>query len=208
MGRTVELVAERRAFYPPEEVVRQVETRVREVRARGDTIDYLAFVPDGEPTLDLHLGREITGLRSLGIPVAVISNAFLVDRSDVQSDLLRADWVSLKVDAVREETWRRVNRPHRRLRLADQLSGGLRFSRRFAGTLATETMLVGGLNDDAAHLDDLGTLSRGSRAGRGVPVGRRRGPRPRRGSAPPETTSSSGPGSSWRRGYPPRASIS
>jgi len=156
VGGTLELVVERRAFHPPEEVVRQVETRVHDVRARGERIDYLAFVPDGEPTLDLHLGREISGLRPLGIPVAVISNAFLVDRSDVQSDLLRADWVSLKVDAVREEAWRRVNRPHRRLRLADQLAGALRFSRRFSGTLATETMLVGGLNDDEAQVDDLG----------------------------------------------------
>jgi wyosine [tRNA(Phe)-imidazoG37] synthetase (radical SAM superfamily) len=156
VGRTVELVAERRAFYPPEEVVRQVETRVREVRERGETIDYLTFVPDGEPTLDVHLGREITGLRSLGIPVAVITNASLVDRSDVQSDLLRTDWVSLKVDGVREDTWRRINRPHGRLRLDDQLRGGLRFSRRFSGTLATETLLVAGLNDDEAQIDDLG----------------------------------------------------
>jgi wyosine [tRNA(Phe)-imidazoG37] synthetase (radical SAM superfamily) len=156
VGRTVELIAERRAFYPPEEVVHQVETQVREVRERGETIDFLTFVPDGEPTLDVHLGREIAGLRSLGIPVAVISNGFLVDRSDVQSDLLRADWVSLKVDGVREDTWRRVNRPHRRLRLDDQLQGGLRFSRRLSGTLATETLLVAGLNDDEAQVDDLG----------------------------------------------------
>jgi wyosine [tRNA(Phe)-imidazoG37] synthetase (radical SAM superfamily) len=192
VGRTVELVAERRAFYPPEEVVREVENRVRDVRERREAIDYLAFVPDGEPTLDVHLGREIAGLRPLGIPVAVLSNAFLVDRSDVQSDLLRADWVSLKVDAVREDTWRRINRPHGRLRLDDQLRGGLRLSRRLAGTLATETMLVAGLNDDEAHIDDLG---RYPGAGRTWRICRsRRGPRPRRGSAPPETASSSGPG--------------
>jgi wyosine [tRNA(Phe)-imidazoG37] synthetase (radical SAM superfamily) len=156
VGRTLDLVAERRVFYPPEEVVRQVEARVRDVRTRGEAIDYVAFVPDGEPTLDLHLGREIAGLHRLGIPVAVLSNASLVDRSDVQSDLLRADWVSLKVDAVREDTWRRINRPHGRLRLHEQLAGGLRFSRRFSGTLATETLLVAGLNDDEAQVDELG----------------------------------------------------
>ena len=111
VGRTLELAVERRAFRPPVEVVHRVETRVREVRARGEAIDYLTFVPDGEPTLDLHLGREITGLRPLGIPVAVITNAFLLDRSDVQSDLLRADWVSLKVDAVRDT--RRPAKPAR-----------------------------------------------------------------------------------------------
>ena len=156
VGRTLELAAERSTFYPPEEVVRQIEARVREVHERGETVDYLTFVPDGEPTLDLHLGREIAGLGPLGIPVAVISNAFILDREDVQSDLARADWVSLKLDAVRENVWRRLNRPHGRLRLEDQLRGALQFSRRFAGTLATETLLVAGLNDDETHLDDLG----------------------------------------------------
>jgi wyosine [tRNA(Phe)-imidazoG37] synthetase (radical SAM superfamily) len=156
VGRTLELAAERSSFYPPDEVVRQVETRVRELRERGEAVDYLTFVPDGEPTLDVHLGREIAGLGPLGIPVAVISNASLIDRADVWADLVRADWVSLKVDAVRDDVWRRLNRPHGRLRLDDLLQGGLRFSRRFAGTLATETLLVAGLNDGEAHLDDLG----------------------------------------------------
>jgi wyosine [tRNA(Phe)-imidazoG37] synthetase (radical SAM superfamily) len=156
VGRTVDLTVERRAFFPPEEVVREVEKRVHDVRERGEAIDYLAFVPDGEPTLDVHLGQEITALHRLDIPVAVISNASLLDREDIQSDLCRADWVSLKVDAARENVWRRINRPHGRLRLDDQLGGGLRLSRRFAGTLATETMLVAGLNDDEGHLQDLG----------------------------------------------------
>ena len=68
VGRTAELVAERRAFFPPGEIVGEVEKRVREVRERGEATDYLAFVPDGEPTLDVHLGQEITALRRLGLP--------------------------------------------------------------------------------------------------------------------------------------------
>lgn len=156
VGRTLELAVERRAFYRPDEVVRQVETRVREVRERGEAVDHLSFVPDGEPTLDAHLGKEIAGLARLGIPIAVISNTSLVDRADVRADLLRADWVSLKVDAVREDVWHRLNRPHGRLRLDDLLLGALRFSRHFAGTLATETLLVAGLNDRESHIDELG----------------------------------------------------
>jgi wyosine [tRNA(Phe)-imidazoG37] synthetase (radical SAM superfamily) len=156
VGRTVDLTVERRGFHPREEVVRQVEARVRDVRARGEAIDFLTFVPDGEPTLDAYLGWELAALRRLGLPLAVISNASLLDREDVQEDLLCADWVSLKVDAVREGAWRRLNRPHGRLRLDHQLAGGLRFSRRFGGTLATETLLVAGLNDDEAQVDDLG----------------------------------------------------
>jgi wyosine [tRNA(Phe)-imidazoG37] synthetase (radical SAM superfamily) len=156
LGRTTDLTVERREFFPPAQVVREAETRVRDLRERGEAIDYLAFVPDGEPTLDLHLGQQITALRRLRLPVAVITNGSLIEREDIQSDLCRADWVSLKVDAVREDVWRQINRPHGRLRLDDQLRGGLRLSRRFAGTLATETMLVAGLNDDESQLGDVG----------------------------------------------------
>lgn len=156
VGRTRELTTRRRAFHPPGELVRQVGDRVREVRARGETIDYLAFVPDGEPTLDENLGREMEGLRPLGIPVAVISNGSLLDREDVRDELAGADWVSLKVDAVREEAWRKVDRPHGLLRLPALLEGARRFAEGFAGTLVTETLLVSGLNDDEAHLEDLG----------------------------------------------------
>jgi wyosine [tRNA(Phe)-imidazoG37] synthetase (radical SAM superfamily) len=156
VGRTSDLTVRRRRFHDPAEIVRAVEDRVREVRAKGGAIDYLAFVPDGEPTLDANLGQEIEALGPLGIPVAVLSNGSLLHHEDVQSDLLRADFVSLKVDAVEEDVWRRVNRPHGELRLDDVLRGRLRFSRRFAGTLATETLLVAGVNDDEAHLTDLG----------------------------------------------------
>jgi wyosine [tRNA(Phe)-imidazoG37] synthetase (radical SAM superfamily) len=121
----------------------------------GESIDYLSFVPDGEPTLDLNLGREIELLRPLGIRIAVITNASLIWREDVRDELARADWVSLKVDSVREEVWRRIDRPHGRLRLSQILDGALAFSESFAGRLVTETMLVEGVNDSSELFEEL-----------------------------------------------------
>jgi wyosine [tRNA(Phe)-imidazoG37] synthetase (radical SAM superfamily) len=124
------------------------------VKAAGESIDYLTFVPDGEPTLDIHLGREIELLRPLGLPIAVITNASLIWRADVRADLKKADWVSLKVDAVTEDVWRRIDRPHGTLRLAAILDGALEFAAAFAGELATETMLVEGVNDSPALIEE------------------------------------------------------
>jgi wyosine [tRNA(Phe)-imidazoG37] synthetase (radical SAM superfamily) len=121
----------------------------------------LTFVPDGEPTLDAELGREIALLKGLRIPVAVISNGSLIGRGDVREDLLRADWVSLKIDAVEDAVWQRVDRPHGSLQLAEMLEGALRFARAFRGRLVTETMLVAGINDSAEHLREVaGYLAR------------------------------------------------
>ena len=91
----------------------------------------------------------------MGIKIAVITNASLTWREDVREDLMGADWVSLKVDSVREEVWRRINRPHRTLQLASILDGMLEFAKVYRGELATETMRVEGVNDSDDHLREV-----------------------------------------------------
>lgn len=59
VGRTLRMEKERKSFYPPEKVVAAVRYKVNELLSRGERIDYLTFVPDGEPTLDVNLGRAI-----------------------------------------------------------------------------------------------------------------------------------------------------
>jgi len=155
VGRTTTLEISRRNFYPLHQIFTEVERKISESKNIGQPIDYLTLVPDGEPTLDSNLGALIDGLKRYGIPVAVISNASLIDKEEVQDALLQADWVSLKVDALCEEDWRHINRPHRRLSLPSILSGILSFRRRFQGGLVTETMLVSGINDREAAIRNL-----------------------------------------------------
>jgi len=155
LGRTIKMQVERRAFYRPEEILMVVRDKVEKARKIGESVDYLTFVPDGEPTLDVNLGREIELLRPLGIKIAVITNASLIWRADVREALTKADWVSLKVDAAREEIWRRINRPHGSLQLTSILDGALEFAQAFKGDLATETMLVAGVNDRDDHIGEV-----------------------------------------------------
>lgn len=155
LGRTIKMQVERRAFYEPEEILKAVRDKVERAREIGETIDYLTFVSDGEPTLDVNLGREIELLRPLGIKIAVITNASLAWCEGVGEDLMEADWVSLKVDSTREEVWRKINRPHRTLRLALILDGMLEFARACRGELVTETMLVEGVNDSDDHVREV-----------------------------------------------------
>ena len=61
---------ERQAFYKPEEILRDVEEQIEKAKNVKESIDYLTFVPDGEPTLDLHLGEEIKRLKKLGVKAA------------------------------------------------------------------------------------------------------------------------------------------
>ena len=75
--------------------------------------------------------------------------------SESAEDLAKADWVSLKVDAVDEEHWRSVNRPHRSLHLKAIQEGICEFAESFDGVLVTETMMIGGMNDSTVTLEGL-----------------------------------------------------
>lgn len=67
LGIGSRLQCERRHFYPPEEIIAEVKDRVFRIRKKGEEIDYITFVPDGEPTLDVNLGAEICALKPSGI---------------------------------------------------------------------------------------------------------------------------------------------
>jgi wyosine [tRNA(Phe)-imidazoG37] synthetase (radical SAM superfamily) len=152
VGRTRNKQIERQRFYSPADIAKDVEMRLKEADFRKEPIDYLSFVPDGEPTLDENLGREIDLLKSFGKKVAVITNASLLWKSDVRDDLQKADWVSIKVDAVSKYVWKKINRGNRLLNLETVLSGSMDFSESFNGILATETMLIHQMNDSTEEL--------------------------------------------------------
>lgn len=146
LGRTSEKTFERQVFYQPCDILKEVRRKADNATLRNERIDYLTFVSDGEPTLDINIGEEISILKQMGIPIAVITNASLLWLEDVRRDLLKADYVSLKVDAVSEELWKRVDRPHKDLRLKSVLEGIRDFAEMFKGTIVSETMLVGGVD--------------------------------------------------------------
>ncbi|MDD2836934.1 MAG: radical SAM protein [Methanothrix sp.] len=152
VGKTLQMEVQRRSFYSPQEIYQEVKEKVDSSRSLGLAIDYLTFVPDGEPTLDINLGQEIDMLRSLGIRIAVISNASLIWDESVRKELAKADWVSLKVDVLDERIWRRMDRPHRALQHEAILQGILEFAKHFKGTIVTESMLLSGINDDENSL--------------------------------------------------------
>ncbi|MDX2504557.1 MAG: radical SAM protein [Gammaproteobacteria bacterium] len=144
-----------RLFYTPEQIFREVEKHLSQIQKKNEQVDYLTFVPDGEPGLDIQLSATIERLRPLGIPIAIISNASLIWREEIRNTFAQADWVSLKVDAIDETLWRQINQPHPSLDHQAILDGMSVFANDFRGTLATESMIVKGLNDNDQTANDL-----------------------------------------------------
>jgi wyosine [tRNA(Phe)-imidazoG37] synthetase (radical SAM superfamily) len=152
VGLTTHLSIERKAFYSPMMIYTNVKDRLDELKIKKEMVDFISFVPDGEPTLDINLTETIHLLQDFGIRIAVFTNSSLIWKNEVQEALKLAHYVSLKIDTTDEITWKKINRPSPLLNLNRILDGILEFKDNFSGKLVTETMLISDLNDNE---DDL-----------------------------------------------------
>jgi len=153
LGKTDTLQMTRKPFYTPQEIVAAVKQKLQGVKEQKETIDYLTFVANGEPTLDSNLGKEIDLLKTLDIKIAVITNSSLLWKNDVRDDLGKADWVSLKIDTIDQHIWHRINRPYGSLHFNDILKGLSEFVSSSNGDFVTETMLIQDVNDTPEGLE-------------------------------------------------------
>ena len=143
IGTTLRMEIKRREFYEPQKIYKEVENRHREIDGK---LDYITFVPDGEPTLDINLGKIARMLRDFNVPIAILTNSSLLPHQDVRDDLMNFDFISFKLDAVTEDIWRKVDRPHKNLNLEKILNSLIDFRREFSGKVVTETMLIEGID--------------------------------------------------------------
>ncbi len=155
LGKALWMSTQRKTFYHPQNLAYAASEKVRLLMDQGIHLDYVTLVPDGEPTLDIHLLELMTYLKEIPVPLAVITNGSLLTDDNVTEALLLADWISLKVDAYTENVWKKINRPCRDLQHTKLLKGMQKFANRFhkkqSGKLMTETMLVEGINTDPAE---------------------------------------------------------
>lgn len=146
VGATKHYCFDRKPFYEPSVIFDEVSEHLEKL-ADSDKPDYLTFVANGEPTLDINLGKSIEKLKTLHIPIAVITNASLLKDQKVRDELQLAEWVSVKIDTGCEVIWKKLNRPMGKIDFETYVKGLTAFSNEFKGVLATETMLVEGIND-------------------------------------------------------------
>jgi len=153
IGQTPNLTITRKKQFDPQKFYEDIKQHLQKLDLTYKP-DYLTFVSNGEPTLDINLGEEIELLKEFGIPIAVITNASLIYKEDVRKDLMKADWVSVKIDTVNENEWRAINQPNHNLDFNRQIEAIQLFVNDFRGKFHTETMLVNGYNDSSKSLEN------------------------------------------------------
>jgi wyosine [tRNA(Phe)-imidazoG37] synthetase (radical SAM superfamily) len=155
IGKTTDKEIRRRSFYDPRIVTGQVIDAV----STGKTIDIVTFSGSGEPTLNSDLGVMIRELKkSISIPVAVITNGSLLWDEDVRRDLAEADIVLPSLDAVSEDVFKRINRPHPSLDVEKILEGLTIFRKEYSKKIWLEIMLIRNVNDDPDELKKMAQI--------------------------------------------------
>ncbi len=149
VGRTTELTLSRRPF-AGQAIVREIREYFQKVRI---VPDFVTLAGSGEPTLNTELSHIIEAIKQLTeIPVAVLTNGTLLYQEEVRRALAAADVVLPSLDAAREETFRRLNRPAPGLTLEMILTGLKAFRQEYGGQFWLEVMLLKGANDREADL--------------------------------------------------------
>jgi len=158
LGVTTVETADRQAFVPKDEVLKEIrETLTHETKK----IDFVTLSGSGEPTLNSDIGKIIDEIKLFtDIPIAVLTNGSLLYRADVRKDLSKADLVVPSLDAVADDTFVKVNRPCKSLKLDDIIDGLRVFTEEFQGKIWLEIMLVRGINDDPGELRRISEIVR------------------------------------------------
>jgi wyosine [tRNA(Phe)-imidazoG37] synthetase (radical SAM superfamily) len=152
VGRTTHLTR-RRQPYRVEEIIRELEDYLA---SPPSDLDYLTMAGSGEPTLNLGIGEIIAAVKRLSdTPVAVLTNGSLFYLPEVRAEVADADVILPSLDAGREETFQRINRPHPGLSLDLVVSGLKAFRREYAGQIWLEIMVLKNLNDREEELTAL-----------------------------------------------------
>jgi wyosine [tRNA(Phe)-imidazoG37] synthetase (radical SAM superfamily) len=137
LGKTWNPLNQRKEFVPLDTLEKEL------VKINAANADYATFSGMGEPTLASNLGDAIKLAKSiLKLPVAVLTNSYLMDNEEVCNDLQQADIVIAKVDASREEVFQQINRPHGGNTLSNILNAIKSFRKRYKTKLALQMMFI------------------------------------------------------------------
>jgi wyosine [tRNA(Phe)-imidazoG37] synthetase (radical SAM superfamily) len=148
IGKTTDKVIRRKSFYDAGSIADEVAAKVALAH-----VDVITFSGSGEPTLNSDLGTMIGKVKErVTTPVAVITNGSLLYDRDVRSDLAAADMVLPSLDAVTEEVFQRINRPHPLLDIKTIMEGLREFRAEYTKSIWLEIMLIRNVNDDPDEL--------------------------------------------------------
>ncbi|WP_457744163.1 radical SAM protein [Sulfurimonas sp.] len=125
-----------------------------------DKIDAITLTANGEPTLYPYLDElidEIDKIKGSTATLILTNSATLVSNKIFQS-LLKLDEVKLSLDAISPDIFKKIDRPHEKIKIDEIVDKVIQFSKEYKGKLFIEILFVHGLNDTKDEIKKLNAL--------------------------------------------------
>jgi len=135
-----------------------VKTIIDELKTHlSDKIDVITLTANGEPTLYPLLDElidEIDKIKNSTQTLILTNSASLVDEK-VFNSLLKLDQVKLSLDAISQDIFKKIDRPHESIDIKQIVQKVIDFSQIFKGKLFIEILFVYGINDTKQEIKKL-----------------------------------------------------
>lgn len=153
LGKTTNMVNTRQTFYPPEEIIEEFRSFVKE---HSKDFDVVTIVGEGEPLLYKPLDVIIDSLKNISNKqLVLITNGSLLYDEAVRNEVRNIDILMPTLDAWDDDSFKKINRPYGKLLFDEIYDGLLKFRKNFSGQIWLEIMLIKGLNDSKLAIEQL-----------------------------------------------------
>ncbi len=126
----------------------------------NDKIDVITLTANGEPTLYPHLSKlidEIDKIKNQTATLILTNSANLVDEN-IFNTLLKLEQVKLSLDAISNDVFKKIDRPHSDIDIEDVIKQVIKFSKAYKGKLFIEILFVHGLNNTKEEIEKLNNV--------------------------------------------------
>ncbi len=156
LGKTVGLTRERKEYIKIDEALAELKSWLQNSPEEAKKLNYITLSGAGEPVLNIKIGEAIGKIKeAASCPVAVITNASLLNDAEVRASLLGADLIVPTLNTVIPEIFNKIDRPHPDIKIEEIITGLISLRREFRGKIWLEVMLVRGVNDDLRQIRKL-----------------------------------------------------
>ncbi|MCF6331592.1 MAG: radical SAM protein [Sulfurimonas sp.] len=135
-----------------------VKTIIDELKSHlNEHIDIITLTANGEPTLYPYLDELIDGIDKIkgSTKTLILTNSATLSNEKVFNSLLKLDQVKLSLDAISEDIFKKIDRPHTNIDISNLVTKVIKFSQIFKGKLFIEILFVYGINDSKSEVKKL-----------------------------------------------------
>jgi wyosine [tRNA(Phe)-imidazoG37] synthetase (radical SAM superfamily) len=156
LGKTTAKTVERKEYANIEEILNELKLWLENNPLEAKKLNYLTLSGAGEPTLNIKIDWLISQIKKItNIPIAIITNASLLNIPLVRQAIKAADLILPSLDSITPEIFNQIDRPHPQIKIEEIINGLIDFKKEFSGKIWLEVMLVKGINDDLRQIKKL-----------------------------------------------------